>query len=82
MGGVRSYGQGTTQEKQRSRRHHAWEEFVATVREQHKKSKEAEDPVEEAGEGRAASPAAAAAAATFIMNNWRHLIPHLSTTNA
>jgi hypothetical protein len=41
--------------------------------------------VEEAGEGRAASPAAAAAAAaaaTFIMNNWRHLIPHLSTTNA
>jgi hypothetical protein len=54
--------------------HHAWEEFVATVREQHKKNKEAE-------EGRAAS-AAAAAAATFIMNNWRHLIPHLSTTNA
>jgi len=37
--------------------------------------------VEEAGEGRPASPAAAAAA-TFIMNNWRHLIPHLSTTNA
>jgi hypothetical protein len=55
--------------------HHAWEEFVATVKEQHKKSKEAE-------EGRAASPASAAAAATFIMNNWRHLIPHLSTTNA